>query len=341
MAKLTREERDVIATRRILNILRQHGVANARTLEQKISDAGPGDQRIDPHILSPARKKLVDEGIIHRFNLKNGNWYQLSSTPQATVDARLAIQLPVWESLGHSSLSNRVGQTLEIATYRALLGIPKPAFFLGRFLDLDQHDDAIKYEKEEPQRHIGGLSIPGKKCLDFLVHHPTAGILGIECKNVREWLYPQQTEIRETLLKCLALDCVPVVIARRIPYVTFRLLRACGGITHQVYNQLFPTSAQAVADQAKNKDILGYHDIRTGNQPDARLTAFIQTNMLAVAPDARQRFDQYKDLLSDYVSGELSYQAFAAKVRRREQGLDEDFDKPDPTDDMDPSDYWD
>jgi hypothetical protein len=320
MAKLTREERDATARRRILNILRQHGVANSRTLEQKISDAGPGPQRIDPHILTPMRAQLVQEGWVHRFNLKNGNWYHLADAPTSLVEQRLAAQLPVWEKLGQSILSNRIGQTLEIATYRALLGVAPPVFFLGRFVDLDGHDDSTLYSKEEPPRHIGARSIPGKKCLDFLVHHPAAGMLGIECKNVREWLYPQQTEIVETLKKCLALDCLPVIIARRIPFVTFRLLRTCGAITHQVFNQLFPATAQDVADAARHKDVLGYHDIRTGNTPDARLTAFIQHNLLAVAPDARERFENYKDLLAAYASGELPYEGFAARVRRRELG---------------------
>ena len=32
-----------------------HGVATDRTLEQKISDAGPFDQRIDPHVLTDVR----------------------------------------------------------------------------------------------------------------------------------------------------------------------------------------------------------------------------------------------------------------------------------------------
>lgn len=86
--------------------------------------------------------------------------------------------------------------------------------------------------------------------------------LGLECKNVREWLYPDRTEIRETIDKCLRLDCVPVLIGQRIPYVTFRLLQPCGVIMHQTYNQLFPASDQDLADRARHKHNLGYHDIR-------------------------------------------------------------------------------
>ncbi len=50
MAKMTREARQDIAETRILRALTVLTVANQRTLEQKISDAGPFNQRVDPHI---------------------------------------------------------------------------------------------------------------------------------------------------------------------------------------------------------------------------------------------------------------------------------------------------
>ncbi len=46
MATLTRKEREEIAARRIVNVLNAQGVANLRTLEQKIADAGPNPQRV-------------------------------------------------------------------------------------------------------------------------------------------------------------------------------------------------------------------------------------------------------------------------------------------------------
>jgi hypothetical protein len=47
---MTRQQRETIASQRLLGILRTHVVANLRTLEQKISDAGPSHVRVDPHI---------------------------------------------------------------------------------------------------------------------------------------------------------------------------------------------------------------------------------------------------------------------------------------------------
>jgi hypothetical protein len=47
-----------------------------------------------------------------------------------------------------------------------------------------------------------------------VVRHPTAGWAGIEIKNIRQWVYPHQTIIKDLLLKCVELDVVPVLIAR-------------------------------------------------------------------------------------------------------------------------------
>ena len=49
---------------RIQNILRKLKIATMRTLEQKISDAGPPNQRVEPLHLTTARKKLEDLGTV-------------------------------------------------------------------------------------------------------------------------------------------------------------------------------------------------------------------------------------------------------------------------------------
>lgn len=68
MAKLSREERETLAETRILRVLGTNTVANQRTLEQKIADAGPFNQRIDPHVLTEVRNRLRTEGVIGVIN---------------------------------------------------------------------------------------------------------------------------------------------------------------------------------------------------------------------------------------------------------------------------------
>ncbi len=61
---MDRKDRLAIALRRVRNILASHTAAPMRTLEQKISDAGPFPPRVDPHILTIARNQLTSEGVV-------------------------------------------------------------------------------------------------------------------------------------------------------------------------------------------------------------------------------------------------------------------------------------
>lgn len=325
MAKLSKADREALAEKRLLTNLRAHGIATARTLEQKISDGGPFNQRIDPHILTPVRNRLVEAQTIKRYEFENVAWYFPADITQAKLDERFAAQLAVYRGLHNGNLPVRMGQTLEIAAYKALLASPLHEFH-GRYLDLEAHDDSTLYKKEEPPQHIGKRALSGNKNLDFLIRHPTAGYLGLECKNVRVWLYPGDGDVTETLQKCLALDIVPVIIGRRIPYVTFITLSRCGVIMHQFYNQLYPNADAQIANQAKDKNLLGYHDIRLGNEPDARLLKFVGENLPKIADNARTKFDAYKDLLDAYVNQGMGYAEFVGRSARRERGEPEDFD---------------
>jgi hypothetical protein len=315
----SRGDRQELAAKRIRNILKNHVVASARILEQKISDAGPTNQRIDPHILTEARSLLSQQGIIAVAKRGGVPWYYLAATDTAAVTKRLAELDALHRQAQKPQFSVLLGQTLEIATFRALQAQTALNFF-GNFPDLHSHDDSTLYIKEEPPSSLSGRQIPGGRKLDFLVHHTAAGYAGIEVKNIREWIYPDREEIREMLSKCCALDVVPVLIARRIHYSTFSVLNPCGVIVHQTFNQLYPTSAQDLSAKVRHKRLLGYHDVRVGNQPDARLTRFVQQHLPNLLRTMRPAFDTFKDLLAGYANGDHSYKSFAARVKRRVRG---------------------
>ncbi|KAA6460176.1 hypothetical protein DYQ86_14100 [Acidobacteria bacterium AB60] len=63
-----------------MNILRKHGVATMRMLEQKISDAGPNPQRIDPHILTKSRVELFEKQILQTTKVGNTQWHRLAES---------------------------------------------------------------------------------------------------------------------------------------------------------------------------------------------------------------------------------------------------------------------
>ena len=121
MAKLTRQDRDAIARKRLFSVLASHGIATARTLEQKISDAGPSNQLIDPHILTEVRNSMVDKRDLTKTTHGGVPWFSITGADQKQIAARLKLQLPVHKAINTGQLATRVGQALEIATYRALL----------------------------------------------------------------------------------------------------------------------------------------------------------------------------------------------------------------------------
>ena len=311
-------DRIALAQKRLLSVLGNHTIAVARTLEQKISDAGPFPQRIDPHILTEARDRLVHEGKIMLLK-RPTPWFYLPGTQERKLVERLEPQEAIHSALKRQKFTMRVGQALEIAIFKAL--VRQGHMFLGGFPDLASHNDAILFSKEEPPSTISGKTLPDGKKLDFALITPEGGLAGIEAKNLREWIYPHSEQFRALFFKCCILDAVPVMIARRLPYASFSVLNPCGVILHQTYNQLFPVTDANLAEQAKDKTLLGYHDIRTGNEPDARLVAFLHVNLPKILPEARHRFATFKDLLWAYATGKLSYKAFAGLAIRRARTL--------------------
>lgn len=333
MATLTRQEREEIARRRIVNILKAQGVANMRTLEQKIADAGPNPQRIQPHILSPVKTSMVRQGRLVQVEREGAQWLHLSDENPTRVGQRMAELQTLWGEF--QQCNRRTGQALEIATYRALVASPA-VIPLGGFRDLDAHDDGAKLYSKEELQNFNGKSL-GKKSLDFIA---AAGgdHCGIEVKNVRPWYYPHDPDLREAIAKARTLDVVPVVIARRIQFATFRVLGTCGVIMHETFNQRMATADTVVAQKAQHKDLLGYHDIRIGNLPDDRLSRFIGSHLPGLMADAREKLHTFGDLLDAYAFGNMAYEEFAARVRRRQRGQDEDRDPMEEAEAYDPYD---
>lgn len=148
---------------------------------------------------------------------------------------------------------------------------------------------------------------------------PDAGIAGVEVKNIRQWFYSERHEVQELLAKCCALDAVPVLIVRRYAYEAYSVLTDCGVILHQMYNQRYATADAAIAERVKDKRLLGYHDVRVGNDPDERLTRFIETNLPRLLPGARAKFDKMHETLEEYANEAISHGQFVARVRGREE----------------------
>jgi hypothetical protein len=154
--------------------------------------------RVEPSVLTLARRILEKERVI--LSEKHGKvpWYFLKETPKERVDKRLAELVPLHMKTQDGPFTHRLGQTLEIAVLKAIQR--SGTAYLGHFADLEKHDDSSAYTKVEPPITVSGNKIE-KGPLDFVIF-PHGIPVGIEVKNYRTWLYPRSTEIRELLWKC-------------------------------------------------------------------------------------------------------------------------------------------
>lgn len=94
--------RIAVGKKRLESVLSRHGVALARTLEQKISDAGPGGQRVDPIYLTMGLHELRSEGRVSSRKAADIDWYHLSDAEPDMVSQRLDDQVPLFEGHGET-----------------------------------------------------------------------------------------------------------------------------------------------------------------------------------------------------------------------------------------------
>ena len=334
---MDRSERERIARARLVLVLTTHGAAVSRTLEQKISDAGPFNMRVDPHILIPQRNVLVESGRLRKIRRHARDWYTLPEIPEEKVDQRIEEQFEVLKLTLDNQFKNRIGDALEIAVFRALAAAGHPS--LGGFRDLTEEITVSRLRKEEPPQIFSGRQLEGNKRFDFLVG-PNGIWGGIECKNIREWLYPDRKEVRLLIKKSLELNVPPILIGRRIPFVTRRLLQPTGMLLWETRHQFYPAEFDNIAAQMKDKKSLGFFDIRVTDHPTKQLSDFITRIIPEEISNAVERFNKYKDLLEAFATYEMTYKEFAARVRRRELGQNEDSDEEEeinPNDEIDPA----
>ena len=281
----------------------------------KISDAGPYNQRIDPHILTDARESLRRAGRL-TFIERGTKWYHLIETPKTLILPRIDDLYNVQQLYTRQGFSNRLGQALEIAVYKTLC--ESGSTFLGRYPTLAAHGDDKIYQKDEPPGYLGANAIPDDRLLDFILFYGSERA-GIECKNIREWIYPDRTEVKALIDKCLYLDCIPVLIARRVHFSTSAVLNKCGLITHQMLRQYIPSNEIVLAQKASDKNLLGYHDLRLGNDPDEGLKRFLNKNLPPLLISMRPKWEKYKDLLTKWVRNEITYSEFSGLARQRDE----------------------
>ncbi len=307
----SRDQWGKIASHRIISILRRHRLCNLRQLEAKISEAGPPGVRAQPLSIKDGLKYLLERGTVKIALARN-------SAPGITVD------FYALEEFSESRYTDRGRRDFILEhwpLYRAASGTTE---FCGDVLEtlvdkaLSACPGMIRLGK--PGETFNNYWIDGKRFdnnppLDHVVYYRERGLsLGLEDKNWREWIYPNDALIPTLLRKCLQNGYVPILITRKLPYLSrlfFKQVGALGFETHFMY--LHP-SLERQFELIRHKDGIGFADLRFSLEVPPQLISFFQSVVPKEVESTARRFELNRELIDGFLKKEISYYEFMSRL---------------------------
>jgi len=327
-----------IAKDRIIKYLSQYSIASNAMIVHRLAETGPN--RLNPHIISIALKQLLKERVINRKPKPFPNEVNIpcyfytfheKTKPEAVKKRLHAIFYPLNRLKNnkeetHKKLHKLLGNALEIPVYERLnkLAADNKLVLKGKFKNYTP-EDHTKAKKTGLTKIINNIKTQG--WVDFILQTQNDTAI-IECKNIREYIYPNNEEFRRFLQKALNTNTIPVYIARK-HHFTMNIFRLCGVITHDTQKQIFPPNEADFAlmirkTEPKNENIIGFHDIAIHNEHEiykddpeyiynknidhfnSNLDKFVFTNLLPSIKKAKKLFDYAKPFLQKWLNKEIS-----------------------------------
>ena len=193
------DEQLLLGIKRIGSILKTRRFASMRQLESKISEAGQGDQLVQPHILSQSLKQLEESGIVGYETHLGSRFYFIRDKFQYPLNAENTQRKE--DVLGWSRMYRDLTQD------KRLCG------------------DALETVIRITLTAIGWQPRPiaPGAAFDFEVMVPGGSVLiAGEAKNYREWIYPSNKEVWDFMEKAARrsveekVPILPIFIARKI-----------------------------------------------------------------------------------------------------------------------------
>lgn len=305
-----------LAELRIRNILRTRIAANIRQLEVKICESGPPDRRPEPHNLKTALENLRRGGHLRQIK------------PKGVTKHEEAIFYTLKQHYPEPAKS-RIQELL--VPYRVHRMLTDNADYCSRVLENLVQDSFAAFPHYD---YLGKLPKPAP--LDA-VYRLEPHTIGVEVKNVREWVYPMSGRIWVMLRKCLEIDAVPFFIARKMPYITRSVFSRLGVLGFEVYRQVFSPLVANLLQDVQHSDLLGYKDvIAAPSGPHPPLVAYLQNTLPAQIDPYRKRFQAQRTLLTKFAINrnlgdpdmtdqqrEAHYQDFALAIFYEDEGEDD------------------
>lgn len=310
---------DIIASKRIQNILEKRRISYSSHLEIKISEAGPSWMRAEPHIISNALRNMVLEGQITKYtppNLTSSGSNPTFYTPlnfKGAADASRSRFFVEWRNLflWATQRSEYCGHMLEKIIFDSVLQTGK-YHVLGSAPGYGEDGNLVKSAGSEILDYQGKRIYKGDSGSGFdlfIIHKSTNTPIGIEAKNIREWIYPASEEVWRAIARACTLECLPVLVARKISFISkagfFSKFGILGFETNFQYmaQKVQADSNYSFKDKVIHKDKLGFADIKLVKPKDsapAHIVNFFENILDQNAEIYFERFMQHKDLLKKY-----------------------------------------
>jgi hypothetical protein len=310
MPKRNRYQWQQLAEYRVLNILRRRRLCNLRQLEAKIAEAGPPDRRPQPKSIRDALDALLERAAI-KIGLPKGSREGINVDFYAPLDFDLArwgdrgradIITEFWPRYLKVSGSDLCGKALETLVEKAI----DATTLYARLGETGKGFDAYV---------VDGLRVRNTPALDHVVFWPGKRItVGIEDKNWQAWVYPHEDLIRRLLKNCLENGHVPVLVTRKIPYLTRLLFARLGVLGFETHFQYLHPSAQTELAIPKHKDGLGFAYIRLDSEPPEAMVHFLGHTLPANVDRVSALFASQAPLVEEYAEEQIDYGELMRRV---------------------------
>lgn len=231
--------------------------------------------RAEPHIIGPATKSLIKNNLIREYNFNNstdGTKFYVPNNFGSAGDISRAKAFNEWRNLHNQTAQKNeyCGYILEKIIYDSALKTNKYNVF-GSGPKYNDKNKLYKSSGSELLTFDGNDIYKIEKGAGFdlfIIHKNTNIAIGIEAKNIREWIYPASVEVWRAIARACTLNCLPVLIARKISYIAKAGFFAHIGMLGYDSNfQFFDNSVQKdnnykFKKNVINKDRLGFADIK-------------------------------------------------------------------------------
>ena len=269
-----------LAERRIISVLKTRIAANIRQLEIKISESGPANIRPEPHILSAALKNLNDRGLIRAIKPKG-------------VERREETQFYTLVENYPQPAKDRIQELL--VPYRVHRMLADTEDYCSRVLE-----DIVRHSFRDAGHYTFLGKLPKSSPLDG-VHVLGSEKIGSEVKNVREWIYPMSGEVWVMVKKCLQIDAIPFLIARKTSYIARTILDQLGIMHFEVFRQVFSKNVADLLRDIQHIDKLGYKDVVAVDiRANPHLVAYLQDAIPGQVKGCRAQLKKNHDLLNEF-----------------------------------------